>query len=90
MYVSNDSCGYVYSVEPQHEIVYFTRCTEPAVIQRSSLAVFLIELHAWGIVSAVLVQKIAHRAYDDGLRHPDIQMLKELGLSPHVAHLVRL
>ena len=51
----------------------------PAVRGPSKLAMFLIEMFAWGILSAIMVQRIASLALADGLTHPDIQALSQIG-----------
>jgi hypothetical protein len=48
-------------------------------IGESVLATLLLGFWAWGIVSAVMVQRIAHAAHTDGLAHPSIVRLASIG-----------
>ena len=49
--------------------------------RQSCLATILLELCAWGLISAPLVQQIAHASKKDGLKHPEIDFLAQLGTS---------
>ena len=46
---------------------------------RSRLAEVLLRMFAWGLLTATVVQWIARAAVDDGLRHPDLERLANIG-----------
>ena len=45
----------------------------------SKLASLLVEQWAWGKMSAPMVQQLAEAAVNDGLVHPDVQKLSNIG-----------
>ena len=55
------------------------RDIEAGVPQRSHLAGRLLQLWAWGSITAKRVQELAHLALQDGLEHEDIRRLARLG-----------
>ncbi len=45
----------------------------------SNLATHLLKAWTWGLETATEVQRVAHAAFKDGLKHPEIQKLAQLG-----------